>query len=97
MIASRSKGIRFMTSRVPGFHGLFSQQANKPSGPQRSHKVIDSIFSQGEGDVVEHAIAERQVNLTAWLVLVEGQEMGPVRTVQLAGRSRSTWPTCRRR
>ncbi len=31
-LASRSKGIRLMTNRVPGFHGLFSQKAKWPPG-----------------------------------------------------------------
>ena len=39
VMASRSNGMRRMTSRVPGFQGLFSQNANSPPGRSASPNV----------------------------------------------------------
>jgi len=38
VMASRSNGIRLITYRVPGFHGLFSQNANIP--PRRNERQM---------------------------------------------------------
>ena len=58
MIASRSNGIRLITYRVPGFHGLFSQNAKQPTRP---HGIVNALHCTGsfvQWDVVEDTIAK---------------------------------------
>ena len=47
--ASRSNGIRRMTSRVPGFHGLFSHSANSPPGRSASRTVASAAGRSAGG------------------------------------------------